>query len=456
MAPPNVFLLTVDSLRYDYFADYQEELADSTDGVEFTDAVPTATMTSSSMPALATGKFEDEIDAWGIPDEGDPKPLAESLSEQGYTGGLWSDNYLFGVEYNYDRGFEAGDVGTPTWKKRISNTLRESALSPLFPVAEWTFFNVYQPVANTLGGEDTFYRSAEDLHESVYDELDDMDDPVFCWIHYMDLHHPFEPPEDYIKEYTFNTQRSRSGLGEFTRNVISDNGEGYSEAEIEDVRTAYEATVEYTGDEITAFIDDLRSTGHFDPDRDVLALTADHGEGLSPDRYDMMGHVPPAPWEEMIRVPLVISAPDWESDTVDEQASLSHLHDTILGLVDESVDDGPTPSDLTTREARFVTKYDSPGQDVALYRGLRDASGTKIFGAPRDGDEKIVMAEYDRETLVDTILQDVPEDEADAVDDDSFQTLRRRAEEYGRLVDIPESTTMDLDEEHLRDLGYLE
>ena len=102
MALPNVFLLTVDSLRYDYFADYQEELADSTDGVEFTDAVPTATMTSSSMPALATGKFEDEIDAW-LEEQGRFQPhfpAADGISPRAFPGTEDGAHMTKGLEHD--------------------------------------------------------------------------------------------------------------------------------------------------------------------------------------------------------------------------------------------------------------------------------------------------------------------------------------------------------------------
>ncbi len=197
---PNVFLLSADSLRYDYFSEAQEKIAELTNGVSYTNAVAPATQTSSSMPVLSTGKFTDEFETWGLPESEEPRPLAEVFQEFGYTSGLWSDNFLFGAEYNYDRGFDGGDFGTPTWKKKLSMALQNGPTQPLFPLIEWTYFNVFKRITGSMGGEENFYRPASQLHDAALKWLSGQDRPTFAWIHYMDSHHPFEPPSEYIEK----------------------------------------------------------------------------------------------------------------------------------------------------------------------------------------------------------------------------------------------------------------
>ncbi|MFD1640937.1 sulfatase-like hydrolase/transferase [Halohasta litorea] len=456
---PNIFILSVDSLPYASFQEASERIASLVDGVNFTQAVAPASFTGSSMPAITTGSLTDEVPAWGLPESGEPTPIAEVLAEHGYACGLWTDNYLFGEMYNYDRGFTAGNLGRPGVKKRLANVVRETPLSRFFWLFETAYFGLIEPLLSASSGEESFYRPAQALNEQALNWLEsrEKDAPVFCWLHYMDTHHPYQPPSSYLDKQSFSKERSRSELGKFTREAIKSNGEELSAAEQADLKTAFEASCAYTADQLPQFIEQLQESGHYDPDIDILVVTADHGEVLDRSKYGMLGHVPPAFWEEIIRVPLIIGHPDWETDTVAEQVSLLDLKTTILaaaGVTDDSV----SPSDLFRTVTPVVSEWDERDDSVTTYRGLRRADGRKLFGAKRDGVDTLVATEVGS-TGSDTVMFEGTPDVSHEELPEWAQELRDELSSFGDAVEpnsTPEDVTVEVDKQHLKNLGYIE
>jgi arylsulfatase A-like enzyme len=203
----NVLILTVDSLQYDCFAAPLSDIAEQVGAVEFTNAISTAIETRSAMPGLAAGVYDDALATQGPPETGGPPLLAELLAENGYEGGLWTDNVLFSAEYNYDRGFTAGNSGRPTLRKRAATAVQNSPLSPAFGLFEWAYFNVVQRASDLGTSDGSFYRSAAELHDGALRWLDEGgDNPYLCWIHYMDAHHPYEPPARYLDDVPLHTE----------------------------------------------------------------------------------------------------------------------------------------------------------------------------------------------------------------------------------------------------------
>lgn len=80
------------------------------------------------MPSLAAGVYGDTVGI-GLSEAGEPTTLADALCRAEFTNLLISDNYLFSAEYNYQRGFDMGDLGEPTTKKKIANILQNSSVT---------------------------------------------------------------------------------------------------------------------------------------------------------------------------------------------------------------------------------------------------------------------------------------------------------------------------------------
>jgi arylsulfatase A-like enzyme len=454
-------------LQYDCFADPLSDIAEQIGAVEFTNAVATSVQTRSAMPGLAAGVFDDALATQGPPEAGGPPLLAEVLAEHGYDGGLWTDNVLFSAEYNYDRGFTAGNLGRPTLRKRAATAIRNSPLNSAFGLFEWTYFNVVGR-ANDLGSDDgSFYRTAAELHEGALEWLDEESpEPYLCWIHYMDAHHPYEPPARYLDDAPLHAERSRSELGKLSRDVVKSGGwEHHSREDIEDVAAAYRACCTYLWDELSAFVDRLLKAGYFDPESDILVLTADHGENLDPRGVDLMGHVPTAFWEDVIHVPLAISRPDWKPRTIEGQVSLIDVMPTVLDAVGVPAPDGidgeprRTPEEMVTERVLSVSR---PPSGTPTYRAIRRASGWKLFGRDMEPADDVVLSSYGtdgestEEIVHSSTTGDGPTTEPAATRWDDL--LAELVEIRGPPIEERERSdlSVSVDEDHLRDLGYIE
>lgn len=482
---PNVFILSADALRIDTFDTYMTALKERIDGVEFSNAVATANATAHSMPALAAGVYADTT-GYGLDESGDVVTLAEQFERSGYTCGLWTDNVLFSEEYNYDRGFAAGNLGTPSFKKKVSMVLHDIDSDLLRKGAEWTYFNVYKQVSALFSnGQESYYAAASDLNRLALDYLEGTDgENLLCWVHYMDTHHPFEPPEEYLQRKQFNEERSRTELADLSQQIVkAERLSDIKEAEIQDVRTAYEAAAEYLSDELVSFIDALQAGGHYDPDRDVLVFTADHGESFGSPDQQMLGHTPtPAFWEDLVRVPLLVSAPQWSSGRVDEQVSLIDLMPTLLGLAGLEIPEtvagnaAERPEGLARENAYFSAVYvptmdemeetDETDSYMKTYHGVRAETGWKLFadriktGEENQYEERIVLSSYgdDSETVRHVSgypdVSPPPEDELET----HWETLEASLNTKWASVIGDERSRVDEQElkRHLRDLGYVD
>lgn len=452
---PNVFVLSADSLSHTRFREQAADIASAVGGTRFTNAIATASDTNSAMPGLAAGVYSDSVSGWGLPDTNAPTTIAQALETAGYTSAMWTDNFLFGEQYNYDVGFSGGDLGKPTRKKRVARAVKSSPLAPAFGIAEWLYFNAFSPIVELATGEQSFYQPAEELHRNCLEWLATQNGPVFCWLHYMDTHHPYEPPVEYLDGAA--APYSRSEIGELSRKVIKSDGERTSAEELAAVASAYDGACDHLSTEVLEFLAVLKREGHFDPERDILVFTADHGECLNPERR-MLGHVPPAFWEEIINVPLVIATPDWEPQVVTEQVSLIQLFPTLLKQLNIDVPTsadgfgGGTPSDMSTENALFVSEWgtDEGGLDET-YRGIRTEEGKKLFGAHLDGEDVYVATEFDGES------ESVVHIGSEPPSGPPWDELRDRLSERGAAIESNDSVADGRDvHSHLKDLGYVD
>ncbi|SDD47849.1 Arylsulfatase A [Natrinema hispanicum] len=398
-------MLTVDSLRADVYQELMEDVTKTIRGVEFTTAFATASNTGSSMPTLAAGVFCDRV-ANGEPNlklgetsgKDELTTMAESLSDAGYDCSLWSDNVIFGSERNYDRGFDDGRAGTPNWKKRAQKIIQRTGSDRLFNVCRWAYFNVLGRIEEKVISDNNYYISANTYHKAVLDSLEQASGGQMHWIHYMDVHHPFEPPTEYLETRSLHTDRTSSELAELSSQAIIQNrGKGMTDEDIDDIEQAYLAACEHLRDQLVSFIETLIDRDHYVPGHDVIVLTADHGEGFDRDRHGMLGHTPtPAFWDDLVHVPLVVGHPEWEEGTIDCQVSQIDLVPTILRAVDVSVPpsvDGQATA-LPTELCREHVYFTATGP-YRTYHGIRSNTGWKLFSDRISDSESIELTGSD-------------------------------------------------------------
>ncbi|MFH1465670.1 MAG: sulfatase-like hydrolase/transferase [Pseudomonadota bacterium] len=176
--PPDLVLVVVDTLRADHMSLYGHPLpttptADDLgrESLVFERALSHAGWTLPAMASILTGRLPSEHQAtrdaedrlrFNRLDESLPT-LATLLHARGYRTGAWVNNAYMAPEFNLDRGFDRYDY-------------------------------------RGAGGTDD--RSAADTVAAALAWLAESDRPAFAFLHFMEPHYPYLPPERLRHRFT--------------------------------------------------------------------------------------------------------------------------------------------------------------------------------------------------------------------------------------------------------------
>jgi arylsulfatase A-like enzyme len=488
----NVLLVTVDSLRTDRV---NAEVMPATrsfadDGVEFAECIANGPSTPASFPTIHASRYFASIEGLGIPEPGANdgiRTLAERLTEEGYATAGYTDNHFASGSYHYDRGFaEMYDASGATEAGKLkqfvqSNLDKDGAL---FRTIE-TVYNRVDALFASATGEESEYERAESLNRRALDwidqqsgetdgqssEADDKSDGAddrsgewFTWLHYMDVHHPYEAPDEYQRQFLdepLSLSRCRGLSRKGTHHP-----EEMTDEEWDLIRRLYDAECAYVDDQFDALLESLR-------ERDLLedtlvVFTADHGELVG--EHGHAGH-PPEFWEGILRVPLVVSHPDLgnggdpdrdrEPEAVEGQVRLVDVAPTITDVLGIDAFEGwegesalevvDGEADADSREYAFA----NVGRQIEYARCcVRRADGWKLLRHADDGEYCFDVSETpDERPGDDRSDEDLSEYEALSRALDDHQDRMKRMREGGS-AGIAEDEEMV--EDHLKDLGYLE
>lgn len=277
-APPNLILVTLDTVRADRIGAYGHDAAHTpvldglaARGVLFEDAVAQATTTPPSHASILTGLEPPRHGLRRLSDQRLPetnRTLAEILRDHGYTTAAFVSALPLQRDARLDQGF---DVYVEAWR-----------------------------------GEHPHHVPADRIDARIFEWLDAQPrPPVFLWAHYFDAHHPYEPPPEI---------RERLGIEALVlhpppRNMQRRQPDGRKrppdDAVVERMRDLYDGEIASVDAAIGALFERLRAQGLLA--NAVVAVVADHGEHLGEQGY-YFGH-----WDvldETARVPMLLAHSD--------------------------------------------------------------------------------------------------------------------------------------------------
>jgi len=281
--PPNVLLVSIDTLRADHLSCYGYSRPTSPridglarEGVLFEDVVSAAPWTLPSYGSLFTGctpaihragvvtaheerfaRDEDSSDDDLEVLRTDLPTLAEKLSDRGWATAGFQANSFLRAKNGLARGFD-----------------------------RWVFYQYHAPVGIQLA-LDWIER-----HESA---------PWFCFLHVMDVHQPYVPPPPHDKRFS---ERSHADVPEYPP-AIDDLRAGPPEASMRKLLVdQYDGAIAYTDSAIGGMLDRLRELGLLD--HTLVIVHSDHGEEFWEHGGYEHGHTE---YEEVLRVPLVLRWP---------------------------------------------------------------------------------------------------------------------------------------------------
>ena len=245
--------------------------------------------------------------------------LATYLKAAGYDTAFIGSNVYLMPQMGLSRGFDHYDV-------RMKSTTAYSVLADALIPLGFRPFEASDPTMNAAAMSDAFIRWLDEHEER----------PVFLVAHYMDAHWPYRPPPPY-----------RTGAGPLPSRF---------EPPLSRLRSLYEGEVRYLDAEFGRFLEAMRRSGRLD--HAIVILTADHGEAFAehgdwiekearPRRFDpdasrSIGHGHTL-YEELLHVPLIISAPGREPRIISTPTSVVDIVPTLLdyaGIVPEGMGPG--------------------------------------------------------------------------------------------------------------------
>lgn len=318
--PPNVLLISVDTLRADRMSAYGhsrpttpglDAWAESS-GIRFETVVAPSPWTLPSHASLFSG-----LDAvshgvnFSAPADPSLETLAERLRAAGYT----------------TAGFTAG-----------------AYLDPKFGLAQG--FDLFRARQEGPGGTDTANELEEGLDQVRAWLQEEPSAPFFLFFHTYEVHTPYRAREPYFGR--FRGDRPGPPGGQIsTRNVAGDQDVGFrnrkefiyptesfrrgpslSPRDYDLVRAAYDSGIAYMDHHVARFLGEFEDMGL--ASNTVVVLTSDHGELLGEHDLAAHGYL----YDENLLVPLILSLPDGRGagSVVSDQVRLIDLFPTLLEL----------------------------------------------------------------------------------------------------------------------------
>jgi choline-sulfatase len=334
-SPPNVFLITIDTLRADHVHCYGYERIQTPaldliakDGIRFTQAFTPSPITNSSHTSILTGLLPSShgVSDFGVPLAAAHRTLAEFLAPRGYHTAAFIGAVILdskSLAPGLDRGFEFYDnfPEHATSKSRWGR-LERRGMEVEQHAESWL---------NAHGGG---------AH--------------FVWTHFYDPHDPYEPPAPYS-------------------NIYKDR--------------PYDGEIAYADSALGHFLAYLKKQGWYEGA--LIVVVGDHGEGLGEHHEDTHGIFL---YDSTTHVPLLLKLPSNREagNVVEAQVRTTDILPTILELVGlpmpEKVDGASLSPLFASSEATPRTVFGQTDYPLrfgwAPLRSVRE-EGFKFIEAPK-------------------------------------------------------------------------
>lgn len=332
-APPNVVLISVDTLRADRLGAYGARAVETPamdvlarQGIRFEHASTPVPLTLPAHWTLHTG-----VEPWhhGVVDNGmtplaPPSTLAERFSAAGYDTAAFVAAFVLNRSFGLDRGFLHYDDGPAA----------DAALDQL--------------IHATAPADERVGRALRWLQAGRQEPAK----PFFLWLHLFDPHAPYQPPKNFRARYA---------------------------------QRPYEGEVAFVDSQIARLMAGIERLGL--AESTVVVLTSDHGESLGEHGEQTHGVLL---YEATLRVPLIFRLPGGPraGEVRTEPATLADVAPTLLSLAGL-----PFLSTVDGRDL-FSTEPAASRRLAAISEYPRRRLGWASLIAVREGPWKFVAAPH--------------------------------------------------------------
>ena len=331
---PDVFLVTIDTLRADHVGCYGYQQIETpaldalaADGVRFTHAFTHSPITNTSHTSILTGLLPSihGVTDFGIPLSPQHSTWASMLKKRGYQTAAFIGAVILDsstLAPGLDQGFDFYD-----------NFPAKTDSKERFGRVERRGMEVVQHAESWLTKHPT--------------------GPRFVWVHLFDPHDPYEPPAPYSEKY----------------------------------KNPYDGEIAYADSALGNFIAFLKKTGRYA--NAIVVVVGDHGEGLGEHGEETHGLFL---YDSTLHVPMILKmgGAAQRGVVIDAQVRTTDILPTVLSLTDI-----PVPAELNGESMLPIIKRAETPEHVlfaetdyplrfgwAALRALR-AANAKLIEAPR-------------------------------------------------------------------------
>ncbi|UCH33405.1 MAG: sulfatase-like hydrolase/transferase [Armatimonadota bacterium] len=350
----NVLLVIVDALRADRLGCYgsvqgltPELDRFARDAVLFENALAPAPWTVPSMGSMLASRFPSEVGA-GRPMVRTSRPSREggvltpdpTLPELLRRAGYMTRAELTNGHLRRDRGFASGFVSFRCAPDAAGQ--RAPALPRLGRYEAWFVRTslgravaraLHDPPRYSGGGERDIVRARRVINDTCAWLSRQGHQPFFLWIHLMDVHAPYDPPQKSPATLAAFPHPPFHSTLEFYVKLRSDMRSGRAKLTPDDkgyMEALYDDGVRYADRWLGRLLKHLRESGMYD--NTLIIISADHGEEFWDHGGWEHGH---SMYDELLHVPLLIKFPHGHhaGKRVSRLVGLIDLMPTVLDVV---------------------------------------------------------------------------------------------------------------------------
>lgn len=313
----NVIVIVTDSLRADFVSCYGNKWIKtpnfdkfSRNSMRVTHAYPEGLATIPVRTALLTGKYTLPFRGWqGL--EPTDVLLPELLWGNGIKTALVSDTYhMHKPGMGFSRGFD--DVnwvrGQESDQYIFQGNVDHKISSfdkphPSDPQHGSRMEQYFRNISKLDWDDERNHFVARVSDGAVQWIEDNSDDGQFLlWVDSFDPHEPWDPPEPYWSMYSQDNHNDKSIISP----IYGETNNYLTSGELDRVKSLYAGEISLVDKWIGKVFDKIRKTGHMSDT--MVVWLSDHGEPLG--EHGIVMKARPWPYEELIRIPLLIHHPD--------------------------------------------------------------------------------------------------------------------------------------------------
>jgi arylsulfatase A-like enzyme/Flp pilus assembly protein TadD len=298
--PPDVYLITIDTLRADHVGCYGYKQVETpaldalaADGVRFSEAFTHSPITNTSHTSIMTGLLPSVhgVTDFGVPLAPQHVTAAELLKKRGYQTAAFIGAVILdsnALAPGLDRGFDFYDnfpkADTAAADGKTTDA-KNTDLKNTGPKNKERWDRVERRGMEVVQHAEAWF----DQHRTG---------PHFVWVHLFDPHDPYEPPPPFSEKYKDHL---------------------------------YDGEIAYADSAVANWIAYLKKAGVYD--NAIIIVSGDHGEGLGEHGeethglflYDATLHIP-----LLLKTPRGAAAPAYRGVVIDAQVRTTDILPTIL------------------------------------------------------------------------------------------------------------------------------